>query len=137
MAHHLSFVNKENEGALCISVDMEEDSVGNQSDVVCPQKPSFSTSCSATKYDTEEKLRQLELEVLAPSSHSLLQNKENRNCAGGAEGCYAFTPDTVDGSLQWSCTNRLMSSFIPNHYPLLDMCMFGEGDLKEVQYLYL
>lgn len=121
-------MNKENGASLCISVDMDEEScncgpledmqcsVDDQLELLCLNKSPLIIPSSKIIPDEEDEFekdfRQLELEDRVPtSSLNLLQDKENREC-GGSEGGYAFTPDTVEGSLNWPCTNRSVSNDI-------------------------
>lgn len=108
---------------LCTSVLDEEQcnepveevhySIDDQLELLCADKSAFavppksSAPNSEGDNDFERELKQLELEDRIPtSSLSIVQDKENRPCGKRTSECYAFTPDTADGSLNWPCTNQ-------------------------------
>lgn len=85
-----------------IKEELLQYSIDDQLELMCADKPVPNVQSvlpsSGIEDKFEQELRQLDLED-APATSSL-KNKENQpRC----EGKYAFTPDTMEGALNWPC----------------------------------
>lgn len=85
-----------------IKEELLQYSIDDQLELMCADKPVPNVQSvlpsSGIEDKFEQELRQLDLEDA--SATSSLKNKENQpRC----EGKYAFTPDTMEGDLNWPC----------------------------------
>ena len=125
---------------LCDVIDMDEEepnncgpvesmqcSIDDQLELICNNKTLPPVKPTPDKEDDFEKhYTQLELEDLGPkSSLNLCQDKENRDCGGAGKGCFAFSPDTSDGSLMWPCTHHGLVYWLQNVVSLSDVCQLS------------
>lgn len=111
-------MNQENRVPLCDVIDMDEEepyncgpvqtmqcSIDDQLELICKNKSLPIIKTTPDREDEFERhYKQLELEDLAPPSS--LKDQENRDSGAVGKGCFAFTPDTADGSLVWPCTTH-------------------------------